>query len=245
MGNNLKYQEIIWDAWSELKHVLKNGETDQSLQERIFKDSSFSAEYIRGMKNIARKPAAQIADLVPTEGTGSFLDVGAGPGVYSLAFLEKNPHLSAYLLDLAPTIEIAREEMRFHPDRDRVHFVEGNYHDKDFGKDRFEVVLMSHITHDEGAVENKELIRKAFTALKKGGKLIIHDFMVNDQKTAPLFSALFSVHMLVYTRAGRVYSINEYTSWLREAGFIDIQKHDICQESASASIALVAIRPLS
>ncbi len=242
MGNNLKYQEIIWDAWSDLKNVLQTGKTDVSLQQRIFNDPAFSAEYIRGMKNISRKPAEQIASLVPTSSDARMLDVGAGPGIYSLAFLEKNPRLNATLLDLPPTIAIASEDMRFHSARSRIHFVEGNYHEKDFGSDLYEVVLMSHITHDEGVVENIKLIEKAYAALKKGGKLIIHDFMVNDQKTEPLFSALFSVHMLVYTQAGRVYSVDEYTSWLRDAGFVDVQKHGICQDSATASVALVATR---
>jgi hypothetical protein len=48
--------------------------------------------------------------------------------------------------------------------------------------------------------------------------------------------------MIVYTQGGRVYSENEYKSWLQEAGFVDIRKHDVCSESANASVALIAVR---
>ncbi len=32
IGNNLKYQEMIWDAWSELKDVLRTGKPRKALR---------------------------------------------------------------------------------------------------------------------------------------------------------------------------------------------------------------------
>jgi hypothetical protein len=53
---------------------------------------------------------------------------------------------------------------------------------------------------------------------------VIQDFILEPDKTAPTFAALFSLNMLVGTRAGASYSEPEYSVWLREAGFSDIRR---------------------
>ena len=53
---------------------------------------------------------------------------------------------------------------------------------------------------------------------------MIQDFILEPDKTAPKTAALFSLNMLVGTRAGASYSDPEYTAWLREAGFGDVKR---------------------
>ena len=76
--------------------------------------------------------------------------------------------------------------------------------------------------------------------MRNGGQIIIHDFMLNSNLTHPRFAALFSVHMLVYTKKGRVYSVKEYADWLTEAGFNNIKQHLLCRDSDNASKVLIA-----
>src|ERR1044071_47661 len=203
LGNNLKYQEIIWEAWSELRSVLQTGKVSRSLEDWLFRDKAFGPEYIQGMDNIAKQPAHEIAQLFPSNGARRLLDVGAGPGTYALAFLDQHPSLEAFLLDLPTTVKIARKIVKSHPKSNRVHFIPGDYHHSEFGSDLYDFVILSHITHNEGEKDNKDLVKKAYEALQPGGSIVIHDFMTNIEKTAPLFAALFSVHMLVYTKKGK------------------------------------------
>ncbi len=242
MGNNLKYQEFIWDAWSNLREIIKKGKPEKSLTDWLQK-KTFSKEYIKGMSNIAKGPAQEIAQLFDVNGVRKILDVGAGPGTYSLAFLTRYPFLKAFLLDLPSTIKIAQQFVALNSFKDRVYFIEGDYKKLDFGENLFDLVLMSHITHDEGTSVNKLLFKKAYQALRPGGKLIVHDFMTNQANTSPLFAALFSVHMLTYTERGMVYSTNDYRGWLKETGFSKIRRYNIGKGSSNASVALVAARP--
>jgi ubiquinone/menaquinone biosynthesis C-methylase UbiE len=241
MGDNLKYQEIIWDAWSDLRRVMKSGKPRRSLISWL-SQKSFREEYIRGMANIAQRPADSIAEIFPPDSLSSMLDVGAGPGAYSLAFLRRHPKMIAHLLDLPATLRVSRKLTRGDPVFRRLSFIQGDYHKMPFGRKKFDVILMSHITHDEGPVENYRLFKKAFMALQPRGCLIVHDFMA--EKAASVFCSLFSVHMLVYTQKGRVYSIDEYKSWLKNAGFRNISTTPIGQGSLNASTALVATRTL-
>ena len=52
----------------------------------------------------------------------------------------------------------------------------------------------------------------------------MQDFILEPSKTAPRNAALFSLNMLVGTRAGSSYSEPEYANWLQKAGFSDVRR---------------------
>jgi hypothetical protein len=79
-------------------------------------------------------------------------------------------------------------------------------------------------------------------ALRPGGRVVIHDFMLKERRIAPRFAALFSLHLLSYTDEGRAYSEKEYRSWLREAGFRETRRAAICAAAPNATVALWAAR---
>jgi ubiquinone/menaquinone biosynthesis C-methylase UbiE len=242
IGNNLTYQELLCEAWCDLRNVLKKGKTSRPLEYWLFQHKTFFKEYILAMHNIAEKPAREIAGLLSIKHAKTLLDIGAGPGTYALAFLNKNKSLKAVLIDLPSSIKVARNILSNHPAMPRIEFKNGNYNQISFGTRCFDIILMSHITHNEDAKVNLRLLKKAFSALRPGGLLVLHDFMLDRNKTNPLFDALFSVHMVVSTKMGQTYSIDEYSSWIQEAGFVDLRKYKICKESLNASQVLIATR---
>jgi hypothetical protein len=67
--------------------------------------------------------------------------------------------------------------------------------------------------------ENLDLLRRCREALASGGRVVIQDFILEPDKTAPRFAALFALNMLVGTPGGSAYSEPEYAAWLAEAGF--------------------------
>lgn len=71
---------------------------------------------------------------------------------------------------------------------------------------------------------SQDLFRRCRRALAPGGRIVIRDFILEPDKTAPKSAALFALNMLVNTRAGSTYNEAEYRSWLREAGFDGIQR---------------------
>lgn len=242
MGDNLKYQELLWDAWGELRHSIRKGGAVRPLEYWLLRHKGFTREYIAGMDNIARKPAAEIAAaLSPAR---SLLDVGAGPGTYSLAFLARNPGLRATLLDLPGTLKETRRCLARRPAlAARASLRPGDYRRADFGDGAHDLVLLSHITHDESPQTNRLLIDKSLRALVPGGRIVIHDFMLEPDRVSPAFGALFSVHMLAYTAGGRTYTAREYESWLRRAGFRSVERRRVAASAANASQIVVGTKP--
>jgi hypothetical protein len=56
------------------------------------------------------------------------------------------------------------------------------------------------------------------------GRIVVQDFVLEADKTAPKMAALFALNMLVGTHAGSSYSEDEYAAWLRQAGFRDVRR---------------------
>jgi hypothetical protein len=54
--------------------------------------------------------------------------------------------------------------------------------------------------------------------------VLVQDFILEPDKTAPKQAALFALNMLVGTPAGSTYSYEEYSDWLREAGFQEVRQ---------------------
>ncbi len=243
LGNNLKYQEMIWDAWSDLRRSVRRGGPVRPLEHWLLRHKGFTREYIHGMDDIARGPAEEIAALVPPGGAREMLDVGAGPGTYSLAYLRRSAGLRATLFDLPSTLRVTRGLLARRPAlAARARLRPGNYRTDAFGREGFDLVLLSHVTHDEDPRTNRAMLDKARRALRPGGRVLIHDFMLEESRTAPEFGALFSVHMLAYTEGGRTYTEGEYRRWLREAGFAGLRSWAVSAGRRNSTRLLLGVK---
>jgi SAM-dependent methyltransferase len=94
----------------------------------------------------------------------------------------------------------------------------GDLRTDDFGEG-FDLVLVSAICHMLSPAENRDLLRRCYRALAPLGRVVIQDFILEEDKTAPKMAALFSLNMLVGTEGGASYNESEYAAWLGEAGF--------------------------
>jgi ubiquinone/menaquinone biosynthesis C-methylase UbiE len=240
--NILRFQELLSQPYAELVSAIRTGGPRQNLGDLLTQRPNFVEPYIGSMAEISQRPAKELVGALNIAGARDLLDVGGGPGVYCRACLEKNAVLRGVILDVPETLKIARRLIGNGPLAERITLKEGDYHNDDFGRSCYDLVLMSHITHDESPDDNQALLRKAHAALRPGGRVVVHDFMTKDDGTAPLFSVLFSVHMLTFTKAGRVYSEADYSAWLKGAGFQIVQRVDVGSDAPGSTVALAAMK---
>ena len=62
------------------------------------------------------------------------------------------------------------------------------------------------------------------SALKPGGRIFIHEFILDNDLAGPLFPALFSINMYLGTEKGQSYSEAQLSAMLRANGVTDIQR---------------------
>jgi len=210
-----------WRRWSTLTECVRAG-TSVSYQEMSERGEDWTCAFIAAMHRNAAERAPLVVQSVGTEGVRQMLDVGGGSAAYSIAFVRASADLQAELVDLPPVLLIAQSHIQDAGLGGRIRTRAGDLRTDAFGEG-YDLVLVSAICHMLDPEENRDLVRRCFAALAPQGRIVVQDFILEPDKTAPKFAALFSLNMLVGTRAGSSYSEGEYSAWLREAGFDDVR----------------------
>jgi 2-polyprenyl-3-methyl-5-hydroxy-6-metoxy-1,4-benzoquinol methylase len=147
------------------------------------------------------------------------LDVAGGSGIYACSLAAHHTHLQATVLEKPPVDRIAQQAIAKRGFTDRVSVMAGDMF-KDAWPRGFDLHLISNVLHDWDEPVVKQLLAKSFEAMEPGGMLMIHDAIINRQKTGPLPVASYSALLMNITE-GKCYSIAEYEESLKDVGFAD------------------------
>ncbi len=147
------------------------------------------------------------------------LDIGGGSGVHSIGAVQSWPNLKAVVLDTPQVCEVADEVIQQHQLRERIttrHF--------DYWKDPYPPADLHFysLSYENWPPDRcRFLTEKSFDSLKPGGRILIHEILLNDDKTGPMAAATLNVIMLLWV-PGQAYTAGELSQMLEEAGFVDI-----------------------
>jgi len=146
------------------------------------------------------------------------LDLGAGGAPWTISLLHANPQAHAVVNDLAPVIEVARENVAQQGLTERCEFREGDYFAISLPDAAFDAVVLGHVLRAEGLDGAQQLLRRAVDALRPGGLVVVADYFVDDDRRGPLNALLLGVTMMASTPAGSTYTYAEFKSLLAAAG---------------------------
>jgi hypothetical protein len=175
--------------------------------------------FVEGMHAITYEAAVEFASAAAElQDIGSVVDVGGASGAFVIALAERFPALRGTVLDLPPVKPMAEAFLRQHQVGDRVHF-----HAADFWEDPIppgaDAYALGFILHDWDTDGGSLLLQKIAEAAPPGGLLIIGEYVLNDDKTGPLFVVRSDLNMLVVAR-GCERTAPEYGAWVRSCGFV-------------------------
>ncbi len=163
----------------------------------------------------AKNVAPVLAEKISCNGAKTLLDVGGGTGIYSIAFLRANSNLRAIVFDRPEVLKTAERFSAEYSVEDRVHLQAGDMFADPLP--HADIILLSNILHDWDIPECQTLVDRCAAALNPGGRLILHDVLLNDELDGPLPIALYSAALFTFTE-GRAYSAAEYNGMLTKAG---------------------------
>jgi predicted O-methyltransferase YrrM len=218
----LMHTASLWDSWSTLTECVRTG-TSQQRASVEGRDQRWTEAFIAAMDRNVAERAPLVTRAVDISGVRRMLDVGGGSGGYSIAFAKASPELHAEVLDLPAVLPLTQQYIEKSGLTDRVKTRAGDLKRDEFGHD-YDLVFVSAICHMLGPVENECLFRRCFAALAFGGRIVVQDFILMPDKTAPRHAALFALNWLVVTKNGGNYSGDEYSAWLGKAGFRDVRQ---------------------
>jgi ubiquinone/menaquinone biosynthesis C-methylase UbiE len=221
LGHMILHHHHLVESWFQLDQAVLSGAPVPSLVS--FSEEQRRESFLMGMFNNAMLMAPRLVDSVNLEHPHRLLDLGGGPGTYAIHFCRKHPDLKATVFDLPTTKPFAEETVAAFHLSERIDFASGDYLQDELPAG-YDVVWMSHILHAEGPESCRDILRKAVGSLDPGGRVLVHEFILDDTLDGPLFPALFSLNMLLRTASGRSYSESELRGLLSEAGVRDIRR---------------------
>lgn len=221
----LMHTNHLWKTWSHLTEVVKTGKSAHP-EEVNDRGDEWLFAFITAMHDRAKKLAPQHLANVDLSGVKSTLDVGGGSGAYSMEFVTRKPDIEATVFDLENVVPITRHFVEQEGFSGKIKTYVGDY-TKDELPQGFDLVFMSAIIHSNSLETNQQLIKKCYKALNPGGRIILHDWIMNEDRTEPQTGAIFAINMLVGTEEGDCFTEQEVSEMYRSAGFKNITKEEL------------------
>ena len=201
------------NEWSRLIDVLSNGR-DMTSED----DPDFRTPFTHAMHERSMVYATPLTQFITRKQVGKMLDIGGGPGSYSAHILKFDRTAKCTLIDRPASLEVAKSLLAKSPVLTRFDFVPGDLFTVNFAK-QTDTVLYSNILHIYNESENSRLFKKIYQSLKPGGRFILVDLFLKDNRTVPRDAAMFSLTMLLFTNTGKTYTFQETKRLLKKNGF--------------------------
>jgi SAM-dependent methyltransferase len=185
--------------------------------ETWFRDPAEATLYSESQHSASLPAAAVLGTLVDLSGARRLVDVGGGSGAFSITLCQQHPELTATIIDFPSVADVGRRYVADAGLEDRIEFVCGSALDVDWPTAQ-DVVLFSYVSGSVSAEGVHELYRRAHHALEPGGRVLVHDFMVDDDRQGPLLPALWALQHSAFTPGGVSLTPGFVTGALVDAG---------------------------
>jgi SAM-dependent methyltransferase len=242
LGEWVAFLHALAKPLLQLGEAVQTGSTPGALFEDMSGDDVPFKRMTAAMDAYARGRGFEIAELIDFSQTRRLLDLGCGPGTYSLAIMQRNPQVRATLLDLPGPIAEARRSPAARKMADRLEFVAIDA--RDYTPDLpFDTVLISNTLHTIGPAASLELLKSCYDMVTPGGRVIVQAQYLNDDRVSPRWPTLVSLIQRISTPHGRNHAVTETKEWMEKAGFRNVQH--VPFSVLSVCSCMIGERPIS
>jgi precorrin-6B methylase 2 len=228
----------LTEAFTDLASTIRRGRLHTTEQGTTAPDHPAWVEFARAMGPMMMPTSQGVAELVPLDPSRDtrVLDISASHGAYGIAVAKKNPRAHLVALDWEAVLAVTKENAQAAGLADRFSTIVGDAFTVDLGRD-YDAVLVPNFLHHFNAEDCTRFLRRAHAALCPGGKVVIVEFVPNEDRITPPPAASFSLVMLGTTPEGDAYTFAEYQQILTAAGFHEASLHPLPPTMQSVVIA--------
>jgi len=208
--------DIGQDTWSSLTKTLELGKPIA-----VQRTDAAEAEFWPKLTNAIRPFNIPVADsaanllLWKKEKITKVLDLGGGSGAFGKAFLKVFPKAKVIQVDW-PSVNAEARKFNAESVKDgRFKTIDGDLFETPWEQEgAFDVVILSHIIHQEDTDRVKTLLRRIGNSTHENSEIIINEFAVNEKKNYPPYSLIFGLSMVLQNHNGGVYSYSDFNEML-------------------------------
>ena len=171
-------------------------------------------------------PGRSLSRMIDFSSVDHLLDVAGGTGGFAIRLCEANPNLRVTIIDFPNVVSLGHQKVKKAGFLDRINFIEGNALDYNWPTD-VGAVLMSYLFNGVPGDEIPKLARQSYKVMKPGGLYVVHDFMVEDDRSGPHLAALWQLQHLAFTPTAKSITSSWVSSLLTDAGFSEININEL------------------
>ena len=231
-GDYLRFQidQQMYPFLGQLNEVLDGSLSSDAVDsyQHWMSNPEQAALYSNAQHSGSLGPGRTIARMVDLTGAKSLLDVAGGTGAMTIRLLEANPDLTSTIIDFPNVSEIGWRFITEANMTNRVRYIPSNALNVEWPSEQ-DAILMSYLFSGVPGEEVPRLVQYAFDSLVPGGKFLVHDFMVNDDRTGPVLAALWQLQHMAFTPDAHSVTAGWLKVEMKKAGFIDIQDIQVIQ----------------
>lgn len=231
-GDYLRFQidQQMYPFLGQLNEVLDGSLSSDAVDsyQHWMSNPEQAALYSNAQHSGSLGPGRTIARMVDLSGAKSLLDVAGGTGAMTIRLLEANPDLTSTIIDFPNVSEIGWRFITEANMTNRVRYIPSNALNVEWPSEQ-DALLMSYLFSGVPGEEVPRLVQYAFDSLVPGGKFLVHDFMVNDDRTGPVLAALWQLQHMAFTPDAHSVTAGWLKAEMKKAGFIDIQDIQVIQ----------------
>ena len=231
-GDYLRFQidQQMYPFLGQLNEVLDGSLSSDAVDsyQHWMSNPEQAALYSNAQHSGSLGPGRTIARMVDLTGAKSLLDVAGGTGAMTIRLLEANPDLTSTIIDFPNVSEIGWRFITEANMTNRVRYIPSNALNVEWPSEQ-DAILMSYLFSGVPGEEVPRLVQYAFDSLVPGGKFLVHDFMVNDDRTGPVLAALWQLQHMAFTPDAHSVTAGWLKAEMKKVGFIDIQDIQVIQ----------------
>lgn len=216
-GDYLRYQidQQMYPFLLQLDAVMKGDLTEDAISsyKHWMADEEQASVYSESQHAGSLGPGRTLARKVDLSAARTLLDVGGGTGAMTISLCKAYENLQATIIDFPNVSEIGWRFISEAGLVDRVRYIPGNAVAVQWPGNQ-DAILMSYLMSGVPGDDVAALLQSAYDALAPGGKLLVHDFMVEEDRRGPALAALWQLQHMAFTPDARSLSVG----WLTEAG---------------------------
>jgi SAM-dependent methyltransferase len=229
---------MIVEGFDCLTDAVRRGGTAVPDRGALAPEHPIWVEFARAMAPLAGMSAVLLANFLDVEHAPGWkvLDIAAGHGMFGITLARLNPGIEVTALDWKNVLAVAEEHARAAGVSARLRMLAGSAFEVPFG-DGYDLVLLPNILHHFDPPACEQLLAKARAALAPSGRVVIVEFVPDDDRSGPPDAVRFALVMLAGTPAGDAYTFAEYATMLRSVGFGRASLHELPPSPARVVIA--------
>ena len=227
----IRHAAYGWRSWSNLTARIVGEGTPPTMDE--------AGHHVGAAHVVSQQLAPGIAALVRPETGRRFLDVGGSSGAYTIAFLDRDKTLEATILDRPEILPITQRYLARVGYQEKVRLVAADIVVDEWPPNQ-DLILLSAVVNTQSLANCETIFSRAFRSLAPGGRVVIRDHIMSEDRLLPRAGALYAVQLLVCTDGGTTYTFQEIRKSLDRAGFRDIR---LLQDGERMNGVIEAFKP--